>query len=84
MPEQQPVAELSFEKALQELEGIVQRLEQGKVDLEESISIYERGEALKAHCEKLLKEAEGRVAKIRFGADGKPLATQPLDEDAPF
>ena len=42
-----PVAELSFEKALQELESIVQRLEQGKVDLEESIAIYERGEALK-------------------------------------
>ncbi len=56
-----PVAELSFEKALEELESIVQRLEQGKVDLEESIDIYERGEALKSHCERLLKEAEGRV-----------------------
>lgn len=79
-----PVADLSFEKALEELESIVQRLEQGKVDLEESIAIYERGEALKTHCEKRLKEAEGRVEKIRLGADGKPSGTEPLDEDTPF
>ena len=86
MPDDQPVpvAELSFEKALEELESIVQRLEQGKVDLEESIAIYERGEALKAHCERLLKEAEGRVEKIRVGGDGKPAGSQPLDEDTPF
>ena len=79
-----PVAELSFEKALAELESIVQRLEQGKVDLEESIAIYERGEALKNHCERLLKEAEGRVERIRLGASGKPTGTEPLDDDAPF
>lgn len=79
-----PVAELSFEKALAELESIVQRLEQGKVDLEESIAIYERGEVLKKHCEKLLKEAEGRVEKIRLGADGKAEATQPFDDEQPF
>lgn len=78
-----PVADLSFEKALEELESIVQRLEQGKVDLEESIAIYERGEALKAHCEKRLKEAEGRVEKIRLGADGKPAGSEPLDADKP-
>lgn len=79
-----PVAEMSFEKALQELESIVQRLEQGKVDLEESIAIYERGEALKNHCERLLKEAEGRVERIRLGGNGKPAGTEPLDDDAPF
>lgn len=79
-----PVSELSFEKALSELESIVQRLEQGKVDLEESIAIYERGEALKSHCEGLLKEAEGRVERIRLGANGRPAATEPLDDDAPF
>lgn len=78
------VETLSFEMALKELEGIVQRLEQGKVDLEESIAIYERGEALKRHCDRLLKEAEGRVDKIRQGADGKPAGTEPLDEDVPF
>lgn len=86
MPDQTPtpVAELSFEKALQELESIVQRLEQGKVDLEESIAIYERGEALKNHCERLLKEAEGRVERIRLASNGKPAGTEPLDDEAPF
>jgi exodeoxyribonuclease VII small subunit len=86
MPDQAPtpVAELSFEKALAELESIVQRLEQGKVDLEESIAIYERGEALKNHCERLLKEAEGRVERIRLGGNGKPAGTEPLDDEAPF
>ena len=81
MPDNQPVpvSELSFEKALEELESIVQRLERGQVDLEESISIYERGEALKAHCEKLLKEAEGRVDKIRLGSSGGAAGTEPFD-----
>lgn len=78
-----PVAELSFEDALKELESIVQQLEQGQVDLEKSIDIYERGEALKTHCEKRLKEAEGRVDKIRVGADGKPSGTEPLDGETP-
>lgn len=82
-PANVPVEQLSFEKALAELESIVQRLEQGKVELEESIAIYERGEELKKHCERLLKEAEGRVEKIRIGSDGKPQGTQPLDEDDP-
>jgi len=80
-----PVADLTFEKALEELESIVQQLEQGKVGLEESINIYERGEALKSHCERLLKEAEGRVERIRLGGNGKPAGTEPLDgDDAPF
>ena len=79
-----PVADLSFEKALEELESIVQRLEQGKVNLEQSIADYERGEALKAHCDRLLKEAEGRVEKITKGADGAPTGSQPLDEETPF
>ena len=52
---------LSFEAALRELESIVSRLEQGEVDLEDSIALYERGQALKAHCEKKLKAAEGRL-----------------------
>ena len=54
MSEITPVKSLPFEKALQELETIVQRLERGNVELEESIAIYERGEALKKHCETLL------------------------------
>lgn len=65
-----PVAELSFEAALKELEDIVGRLEQGEVDLEDSIALYERGQALKAHCEAKLKAAEGRLEKIVVGARG--------------
>ena len=64
------VEELSFEGALKELEAIVTRLEQGEVDLEDSIALYERGQALKAHCEKKLKSAEGRLEKIVLGASG--------------
>jgi exodeoxyribonuclease VII small subunit len=75
----QPVDEMAFEKALGELEAIVQRLERGDVPLAESIAIYERGEALKNRCAKLLAEAEARVEKIRLGPGGKPAGTEPLD-----
>ncbi len=64
------VGSLSFEAALGELEGIVSRLEQGEVDLEDSIALYERGQALKAHCEAKLKAAEGRLEKLVLGANG--------------
>ena len=64
------VEELSFELALKELEDIVARLEQGEVDLEDSIALYERGQGLKAHCEKKLKAAESRLEKIVHGAGG--------------
>ena len=64
------IEELSFEGALKELEVIVSRLEQGEVDLEDSIALYERGQALKAHCEAKLKSAEGRLEKIVLGAGG--------------
>ena len=75
------VATLPFEKALAELEAIVQRLEKGDVALDESIRIYERGEALKRRCEALLREAEARVEKITRDAAGKPTGTEPLDRD---
>ena len=58
------VKTMTFEAALTELEGIVARLEGGKAPLAESIAIYERGEALKSHCEELLKAAEARIEKI--------------------
>ena len=73
-----PVDSLSFEAALRELEGIVAKLEQGEVDLEDSIALYERGQSLKAHCEKKLKAAEGRLEKIVLGASG-PSGTEPVD-----
>ena len=72
---------LSFEQALDALEKIVDDLERGDVPLDQSIRIYERGEALKAHCEKLLKAAEDKVEKIRLSRDGKPTGTEPLDPE---
>ncbi len=75
------VAALPFEAALKELEAIVARLERGDVALEESIDIYTRGEALKARCDTLLKQAEARIEKITLGADGKPAGVTALDDD---
>lgn len=68
------IAGLSFEKALEELETIVSKLEKGQVELDESITLYERGAALKAHCDAKLKSAQERIEKIVVGEDGAPRA----------
>jgi exodeoxyribonuclease VII small subunit len=73
------IKDMSFERALKELESIVTRLERGDVELEESIAIYERGEILKEHCDRLLRQAEAKVEKLTFGTDGAPKGTEPLD-----
>jgi exodeoxyribonuclease VII small subunit len=73
------VQRMPFERAIEELESIVKRLEEGKVPLEESVAIYERGEALKRRCEELLAQAEARVNKIVLDSSGKPRGTEPLD-----
>lgn len=75
------IAGMTFERAIKELEAIVGRLERGDVELEESISIYERGEALKQHCDKLLRQAEARVEKLIVGGDGKPKGLEPFDAE---
>jgi exodeoxyribonuclease VII small subunit len=72
---------MSFEQALEALERIVDDLERGDVPLDKSIKIYERGEALKIHCDRLLKAAEDKVEKIRLSRDGKPVGTEPLDAE---
>lgn len=64
------ILDLTFEQALAELEKIVAELESGQAPLERSIEIYERGAALKAHCEKRLEAARLRVEKIVVGAGG--------------
>jgi exodeoxyribonuclease VII small subunit len=69
---------MTFEAALAELENIVGTLEGGKAPLAQSIAIYERGEALKSHCEALLKQAEARVEKITL-RNGAAVGTEPLD-----
>jgi exodeoxyribonuclease VII small subunit len=75
------IKDMTFERALKELEVIVSRLERGDVELEESILIYERGEALREHCDRQLKQAEARVEKLTFNADGTPKGTEPLDPE---
>ncbi len=71
-----PIQSLSFEAALKELEAIVAELDRGDVELEQSIARYERGEALRAHCEAKLKAAELKVEQIVQGKDGST-ATEP-------
>jgi exodeoxyribonuclease VII small subunit len=75
------IAGMSFEQALAALERIVEDLERGDVPLDQSIRIYERGEALKRHCDALLRAAEDKVEKIRLSRDGKPTGVEALDPD---
>ena len=75
-----PVKDMSFEEALAELETIVRQMEQGDVELEKSIAIYERGAELKKHCESRLKAAELKVEQIVQGSDGAP-KTEPASFD---
>ena len=75
------IKKMPFERAIDELETIVKRLEEGKVPLEESVAIYERGEVLKKRCEELLRQAEARVEKITLDSSGKSTGSEPLDVD---
>ena len=73
-----PVAEMSFEEAMVALEGVVGQLERGDVALEQSIALYERGAALKAHCAGKLKDAEAKVELIR-AQEGRAIGTTPAE-----
>lgn len=73
------ISRLSFEDALAALEDIVRKLEGGKVKLDEAVDAYERGVALRQHCEARLNEARQRVEKISVGGDGRPVGAAPLD-----
>ena len=73
------IAAMSFEAAMAELERVVRDLESGNVELEKCIGLYERGAALKAHCEAKLKAAEERVEKITLNAAGEPTGTVPVE-----
>jgi exodeoxyribonuclease VII small subunit len=74
-----PVEEMSFEEAMRELEQVLDRLDQGDVQLDESIKLYERGAALKSRCETKLREAEEKVAAITADADGNATGTTPVE-----
>ena len=80
MNAQPAVEKMSFEEALAELETIVGGLESGKAPLEDSIKSYERGMALKQHCEKKLGEAQEKIEKITIAPDGS-VKTEPFDKD---
>lgn len=76
-----PIAKMSFEEALAELEAVVGNLESGAIPLEQSITLYERGAALKAHCEAKLAAAEEKVAKITVGPEGDAAGLTPLETE---
>lgn len=82
-PAAQPdISKMSFEQALAALEQIVQQLERGDVPLDQSISLYERGEALRAACQQRLDAAQARIEKIVTGADGRAAGTQAFDAES--
>jgi exodeoxyribonuclease VII small subunit len=73
------IADMTFEQALKALEDVVRRLETGEVPLEESISLYERGEQLRQLCQARLDAAQARIEKIVAGPDGRPTGAVPFD-----
>ncbi|MFZ5789241.1 MAG: exodeoxyribonuclease VII small subunit [Pseudomonadota bacterium] len=72
------IAKMSFEEALTELQALVRALEKGESKLDEAVQFYERGAALKRHCEAKLRDAQEKVAKIVIGADGS-VGSEPAD-----
>ena len=76
-----PIDKMSFEEALRELEALVRQLEDGKVELEQAISTYERAAKLRTHCETKLRSARTRVEQIVSGANGE-VTTQDVDLEA--
>ena len=75
------IGEMSFEQALKALEEVVRRLESGEAPLDESITLYERGDALRAHCQARLDAAQARIEAIVADRDGKAAAVRPFDGD---
>ena len=73
------IRNMSFEEAMKELEATVGKLEHGEATLEESITLYERGAALRQHCDAVLRQAEERVEKITLAANGQPSGTTPVE-----
>jgi exodeoxyribonuclease VII small subunit len=80
MTSQTEIGALSFEEALRALEDVVRRLESGEAPLDESIALYARGDALRAHCQARLDAAQARIEAIVADRDGRAGATRPFDE----
>ena len=79
LDQSEAIAELSFEAALKRLEEIVRKLESGEASLDESITLYGEGDALKQLCEARLQAAQARIEKIQLGRSGEPAGTAPFD-----
>lgn len=75
-PDQSPVEQLTYEQALTELEEIVASLEANKLPLDESMALFERGQALTKHCIELLDKAELKVKQL----SGDNLVDMPTEE----
>lgn len=75
------ISEMSFEDALRALEQVVRQLESGDVALDQSIALYERGEALRQHCQARLDAAQARIEAIVQDARGQATGTRPFDSD---
>lgn len=82
MTQTNAIAALSFEEALKALEDVVRRLESGEAPLDESIELYARGDALRAHCQTRLDAAQARIEAIVADRDGRATGTRPFDEAA--
>jgi len=78
---QTTIDKMSFEDAMSELETIVRNLESGNTKLDDSIKSYERGAALKKHCETRLKDARLKIEKITLDTDGKPTGLESFDPE---
>jgi exodeoxyribonuclease VII small subunit len=76
-----PLNQPSFEDALKALEEVVHRLESGDAPLDESITLYERGQQLRAVCQSRLDAAQARIEAVILGPDGAPQGTRPFDAD---
>ncbi|MBS0482521.1 MAG: exodeoxyribonuclease VII small subunit [Proteobacteria bacterium] len=76
------ISALSFEDSLRALEEVVRKLESGEVPLDETITLYERGEALRKHCQARLDAAQARIEKIVAGPDGKAASAEPFDPES--
>lgn len=81
MTQEPGIAALSFEQALAELETIVARLESGDAPLDEAITLYERGDALRRHCATRLDAAQARIEAVRSDAEGRSTGTTPFAAD---
>lgn len=80
-PQEKPIEAMSFEEALRALEQVVRQLESGDVPLDESITLYERGESLRKACQARLDAAQARIEKIVQDAEGRPAGTVPFDAE---